>query len=572
MTRRPWLAPATVALLALAATITSIGHDFTFDDIYVIRNNDRVHALGGIWKLFGQTYWPPQLGGDGYRPFVMSLFTLQFAAGGGAAWVLHLGNILLAVAVALGVYWCARAVLPRAGAWVAAALFAVHPVHVEVTGNLVGQSELLVALCLSIAVGIYIRARRRGFLGVRESAIVLGLFALALLSKEHAIVLPALLVAAEATVIRDRRWSVRAPEVRPARLLALAAMLVVAVYLYARSIVQRDIAGFMPVAAVVYLKMSTVDRVAMMMTEIPRIAQLLVFPTRLSGDYSPGEVLLPHGFELVALPGVIICVGVLALAIALRRRAPVASFGLWWVILSFLPVSNLLIPAGFITAERTLFFPSVGVVLVAGSIFEWLRAPERRSARHAAAAAVALLLALGLARSIDRQRVWKNNDVFFDQLVRDVPNSYRAHFLRGRQVGGAHTQLREAELEYKRAIRLFPYDISMTTVIASDYHRAGQCAPMVALLQWSYSVQADLVDGRYQYVDCLARLGRWRESRDAALEGLRYVGVSQSRALRRQLASADSALGRRQWPKPATPASHGKVPVTGQNPASAGIP
>jgi hypothetical protein len=296
--------------------------------------------------------------------------------------------------------------------------------------------------------------------------------------------------------------------------------------------------------------MTAFDRVAMMMTEIPRIAQLLVFPTRLSGDYSPGEVIIPQGLQWVELPGVVICGGVLALAIALRKRAPVASFGLWWVMLSYLPVSNLLIPAGFITAERTLFFPSVGVVLIAGSAFEWLRTRPRIAPRRAALAAVGVLVALGLARSIDRQRVWKNNDVFFDQLVRDVPKSYRAHFLRGRQVGGAHTQLRETELEYKRAIRLFPYDVSMTLVIASDYHRAGMCGPAVALLRWSYSVEQDITDGRYQYVDCLAKMGQWQESREAALEGLRYVGVTQSRGLRRQVASADSALGRRQWRKP----------------------
>jgi hypothetical protein len=297
--------------------------------------------------------------------------------------------------------------------------------------------------------------------------------------------------------------------------------------------------------------MDALDRTAMMMTEIPRIAQLLAFPTRLSGDYSPGEVVIPQGFELVELPGIMICLGMLALALALRRRAPVASFGLWWVMLSYLPVSNLLIPTGFITAERTLFFPSIGVVLVAGAAFEWLRTRDV-PVRRLTVAAVGLLLVLGLARSIDRQRVWTNNDVFFDQLVKDVPNGYRAHFLRGRQVG-SHTQLRQTEMEYKRAIQLFPYDISMTLVIASDYHRAGMCGPAAALLQWSYAVEPSMTDGRYQYVDCLAKMGRWNESRQAALDGLRYVNAKQSRGLRRQVASADSALGRHVWSRTATP-------------------
>jgi hypothetical protein len=565
MTRHQKLALATVALLALAATATSLGHDFTFDDVYVIRNNARVHALGGLWKLFGQTYWPPQLGGDGYRPLVMVLFTLQWVAGGGASWVFHLGNILLTVATSVAVLWCARAMLPPAGAWVAAALFAVHPVHVEVTGNLVGQSELLVALLLSLAVGHYVRVRRTRVPGWRDGAIILVLFALALLSKEHAIVLPALLVAAELTVVTDRRWRTDARASRDLRVLALSSGVVTAAYLFARSLVQKDITGFVPVPAFRYLKMDALDRIGMMMTEIPRIAQLLLFPTRLSGDYSPSEVHIPQGLDAPVMSGIMICVGVFALAIALRRRAPVASFGLCWLMLSYLPVSNMIIPTGFITAERTLFFPSIGVVLVAGAAFEWVRARDRLVHRRAGLAAVGLLLALGVARSIDRQRVWKNNDVFFDQLVRDQPNGYRAHFLRGRQVG-SRDRLRETELEYRRAIRLFPYDVSMTLVIASDYHRAGMCAPAVALLRWSYAVEQGITDGRFQYVDCLAKLGRWSESREAALEGLRYVDARQSRGLRRQVASADSALGRRQWRREAISEAHRNLLGYSQNP------
>ena len=127
---RRWLLPATVALLALAACVTSIGHDFTYDDRYVIMMNERVHSLSGFWRFFAQSYWPPKYGGDGYRPMVILLFAVQWVVGGGAAWVFHLVNILLAVATALAVYWMALALLPAAGAWIAAALFAVHPVHV----------------------------------------------------------------------------------------------------------------------------------------------------------------------------------------------------------------------------------------------------------------------------------------------------------------------------------------------------------------------------------------------------------------------------------------------------------
>lgn len=543
MTRRQWLGALTVAALALGATATSLGHDFTFDDRYVIWSNGHVHELHNLLKLFRETYWPIELGGDGYRPVVMSLFTLQWVAGNGAPWIFHLVNIVLMVATALAVQWCAAAILPALAAWAVAALYAVHPVHVEVTGNVVGQSELLVALCLTLATGIYLRARRTGWLTPRAATAVLMLYGIGLLSKEHAIVLPALLVAAELTVIQDPAWRGKIASMRK---FALVMILLTVVYLYLRSLVQKDLAGFVPLAVFRFLHMTALDRIETMMTEMPRIARLLVFPTHLSGDYSPTEVAVQKGFALVQLPGIFVILGSALLALAFRKRAPVASFGILWVMIAFLPVSNLLVPAGFITAERTLFFPSVGVVLAAGAAVAYLMSMESRRIHVLTLATLGVLIGLGLGRSITRIRVWKNNDVFFDQLVKDEPTGYRAHFLRGRHIG-THDRLRETELEYKRAIRLFPYDVPMMLAIAADYYRAGMCGPTTALLTWTYTIEPLVSEGRYQYVECLGRLRRWDESRAAALEALRVSPAGEGRRIRGAFVVADSALGRRHW-------------------------
>jgi len=527
-----------VALLALASTITSLGHDFTYDDRYVVLANDLVHHLRGLGALWGQTYWPERFGADGYRPVVMTLFTVEWVLGNGAPWVFHLANILLAIAVALAVQWCAAAVLPRRAAFVAGALFAVHPVHVEVTGNVVGQSELVVALSLVLATGLYLRRRLLGGLPGRDATIILVLFALALFTKEHAVVLPGILLAAELTVLRDGDWRTRMRHARP---LALALVAVGLAYLLARGLVQRNLAGFEPFPVFRFLHLGAVDRALTMMTEIPRIARLLVFPTHLSADYSPMDVVVARGFDVRQLPGIMITLGTAMLAVALRLRAPVVSFALAWLIVAYLPVSNLLVPAGFITAERTLFFPSVGVVIVAAAVVEMLLQMPSRRPRYAAAAAVGVLLLLGVGRSIDRQRTWKNNDVFVDALVRDAPLGYRAHFVRGRHLG-LRGRLREMELEYRRAIRLFPYDAAMTVTIADGYTRAGLCKPAVDLFEWTFAVEPRTGEGRYQYVYCLARLDRWADVRREALAGLSLVAPRDSRLMRAALMKADSAL------------------------------
>jgi hypothetical protein len=526
--QRRWLPFVTLALLALAATVTSMGHDFTYDDRGVILENTRVHGMLHLPRLFAETYWPVKYGGDGYRPIVMTLFTLQWVVGNGAPWVFHLCNIILAVATTLAVYWCARAVLPVTGAWVAAALFAVHPVHVEVTGNMVGQSELLVALLLALAVGLYVRRRLSRSYGNRDLLSISGLFGLALLCKEHAIVLPPLLIAAELTVIPGEGWRERVRTIRP---LLLVLTLLVLVYLYVRGLVQSDLAGFLPYPIFRFLRMSTYDRIGTMMNEMPRIAQLLVFPIKLSADYSPNDVVIAKGPAFSQVPGFFICIGTAVLAIALRKRSPVASFGLLWLIISFLPVSNLLVTAGFVTAERTLFLPSIGVVLAAGAAAEYVRLHASASRRRLAMAALGLLLVAGLGRSFDRQRIWKNNDTFFAQLMKDAPNGYRAHFVFGRYMESKQ-RFTHAESEYRRAIKLFPYDAGMTMFVADVYTRSGRCEPAVALFALTFGVEPDLGEGRYEYVYCLTRLGRWSDAKREALAGLQYVPARDSKLMR----------------------------------------
>ena len=538
---RRWLLPTTVALLALAACITSIGHDFTYDDRYVIMMNDRVHSLQSFWTFFGQSYWPPKFGGDGYRPLVILLFAVQWAISDGAAWVFHLANILLAVATALAVYWMALALLPPVGAWLAAALFAVHPVHVEVTGNMVGQAELLVGLALAMAMGLYLRWRRDDRLDTRAVGVLTLLYAVALFSKEHGAVFPILLLAAEWTVVRDDRpWRARVVALRP---LFLALIAVTLAYVKLRTLVQADFAGFAPYAAFRFLNMGAEARIGTMLHEFPRIAQLMLFPTRLSADYSPNDVIIANGIGVDELPGILIVLCTVVLAVALRRRAPVASFGLFWFIVAYGPVSNVLVPTGIVTAERTLFLPSVGVVLVGAATLLYLLDGAERRTRVALSGVAAVLLVLGLGKSVVRQRVWRDNDILFDQTVRDAPLSYRAHLLRGRSLA-MKKRLREAEAELRYAIRLFPYDAGATVDVAEAYRRSGLCKPAVPLYEWSYAIDSTLRDGRLGYVYCLSVMERWEDTRQQALAGMRYGFPWEGKYLRNAVFVADSALGR----------------------------
>ncbi|MBW8771374.1 MAG: hypothetical protein JF589_16595 [Gemmatimonadetes bacterium] len=240
------------------------------------------------------------------------------------------------------------------------------------------------------------------------------------------------------------------------------------------------------------------------------------------------------------------------LAIMLRRRAPVASFGLLWFIVAYSPVSNVLVPTGIVTAERTLFMPSVGIVLAGAVAALWVFETTARRGRAALVATCGLLLALGVGKSVLRQRAWANNDVLFDTTVRDVPTSYRAHLLRGRNLA-LKQRLRESEAELRTAIRLFPYDAGATVDVAEAYRRAGLCEPALPLYEWSFAIDSTLPDGRMGYVHCLSVAGRWKDTRKQAFEGMRYGFTREGKWFRFAIWVADSALGRPPRPRPQQP-------------------
>jgi hypothetical protein len=409
LSRRPGLV---IAALALAASLTSLGNGFALDDLHIIANNPRVHSLAAPWAYLGQTYWPPERGPALYRPLTILGFALQWAVGGGAPLVFHLTNLLLYLAAALAVFWLARQLLPPTAAFIAAALFAVHPVHVEAVGNVVGQSEIIVGIVIPLAVGWYIRARRAGPLGFRDGALLAALYAVGLAAKEHAVVLPGLLLFAELLLVEDSAPPrTRLERVFPTQL-ALIAVLVT--FWTIRTMVTGGVVGRDIHPAFRYGGIGT--RLLTALGVIPEWFRLLLVPLHLSADYNPQEIPVLSTLGVRPLFGLGLILGLLAALGWAWRRRPVVAFGILWMGLTLLPVSNFLIPTGILLAERTLFLPSVGAMLglvglVAARLPDW----ESWTVGHfrPAPALLALVLLLGVVRSATRQLVWRDNATLF---------------------------------------------------------------------------------------------------------------------------------------------------------------
>jgi len=544
MTDRPWwLMVVAVAGLALAASANSIANGYAYDDVALIFVDPRVHSWAGWSREFARTYWPD---GDGYRPLTILGWRAQWALGSGAPMAFHIVNVALHLAASIAVLWMAAAVLPLGAAWIAAAMYAVHPVHVEAIANVVGQSELVVALLVVLAVGLYVHARSRGEVSWRRWVVIAVLYGVACLFKEHAIVVPALIVLAEATVVRSA-MPLRA-RLATIRLPVLILLLVGASYLLLRSRVVAGFAGFQPFLVFQALDLSATDRVLTMIGAAPQWLRLLLWPARLRAQYGPLDIDVAQGPNPSQLPGLLVLLGTVGLMLACWRKSPVTSFGIGWLIITLLPTSNLVLPAGFIIAERTLLLPSVGATIAVASALWWFwhRLEAKSALRVAAAAAFVLAIGLGVWRSHTRNRVWRDDDHLWRQSVLDAPESYLAHFRLGLHLL-ARGEQRLGEEHYRRAIELFPHDPLVAYSFAEQLRAAGRCDAAIPLYHWLFEASPDSRRGHLGYAACLVGLGRFDEARGEALVWIRRGGrLSMARQiLIAAKTGRDSALARK---------------------------
>ncbi len=536
-----WAALASVAAVSLAASVAGFGNDFAQDDLHLIDDNVRIHSLGNLREMLTSPFWPPPFSPDLYRPLTSVWLSLQYLFGAGAPVVYRATSYLLYAAVAIGVFILAERLLPRAVALGVALLFAAHPVHVEAVALGVGQSELLVGLVAIVMTIVYLDRRRGDGLRIRDWLMLGAFYLAASLVKETGLVLPGLLVAAElllvdcATPLRGRMRQVWAG-------FAGLALVAVAVLLARRAVLGANIAGTFTAEALQGLRGG--QRALTMLAVVPQWARLLIWPAHLRADYSPQEFVASTGFGFDEALGAAMLIVAGAAVWRGWRRAPVVSFGILWCAVGLLPVSNIVVPTGILLAERTLFLPSIGFVIAVGGLAApiWSATDERAPlVRQWMIAACAIVVAAGVGRSIERQRVWRNDAFLSVRTVQDAPRSFRAQ----RAYADVLFALGQRELAldaYRQALAFAPPGNvwRVRNDFARQFRLLGESASEAEQLRASLAERADQEDDRGYLIAADLALGQYAAAASEADTALSRGGNA---AVFRGLRSvADSAV------------------------------
>ncbi len=414
------LAPAAWVLLYLP----SLDYPFVWEDEGALGAGTLLRPAGETWAAFREPLH--RLGQRGsaaaqtyYRPLPVALLSLVDQRVGREP------RAFRRVAIAAGAL-CVGAfglfagwLLGRTGPALFAALFvALHPVGIETTVWIAGIPETLCTLFVlaTLASALLCSAARGAGAAAVWATLSLAALGLGLLSKERAVVAPALLVAA---------WvSLGAPRPRRTAALVLAHVLLVSGYL-----------GWLR-PAVLGSTFASLPSIGGSAT-IQVLTALASWPGRMAWLFAPLRSSTSDAIRVATsfadpwvLGGILLSLGSVAAWWALwRHRAAVAALGLAWIWIAFAPTAGLW-PMLHASGERYLFLSGLGAALLLGGAgARWLPA-QGPAWRRGLVAAVASLVLLGLAeRTRARLPDWASTRTLFEADLAGDPRYREAYFV-----------------------------------------------------------------------------------------------------------------------------------------------
>lgn len=414
----------------------------------------------------------------------------------------HVVNVLLHCVTSGLVFLIVRRLLDWSGgeqsrrtllAGFAAAVFLLHPLQTEAVAYLAGRSEALSVMLVFAAFTVFLY-RRETATGWWTVAAVLLLFGLALLSKEHTIALPALLLLTDfwwnpgfsLKGIREN-WKLYVP-------MALGAAGGLAVFW--NLIMTAQTAGFGMKDFTWYQYFFTQCRALFV------YLGLFLAPVRLTvdRDFPISKTVFDHGaiFGLVAL--VLLC----AAAWSWRRRFPLASYGFFMFLVLMAPTSSIL-PIRDPIAERRVYFAMPGLLLIVVALLSRLRID--RKALAGACAVVVLALA---GATYVRAEVWSDAVTLWEDTVAKSPNKGRAHF----QLGFAYFEQNRFDRaidEFEKTAKLDPPTYNLLIDWALAYDGLNRHDDALAKLRQAESMERT-AHVYTQIAKVYAEQSRWQEA------------------------------------------------------------
>jgi tetratricopeptide (TPR) repeat protein len=458
--------PVLGAVLVLATSLAygpALRGGFVWDDDGYVTENPLLVAPDGLRRIWlsPTEIHPPQ-----YYPLTYTTLWLERRLWGLEPRGYHLTNVVLHTTNAL-LLWALLARLAVPCAWLAAAVFALHPVHVESVAWVTERKNVLSGAFALAAALVYLRARpRSGAWGPTLAAL---LFLGAMLSKSVVCTLPgALLVVA---------WWQRGRIVRR-DVGGVLPMLVVAVPLALLTVwMERTRGG----AVGPDWDLTLVERVLVAGRALWFYLGKLVWPRDLAFTYPRWTIDSGVAWQWAFPVAAVAVAAALHLLRGRLGRGPLAAalyFG--GTLLPALGFFNLYPMRYSFVADHFAYLASIGPIALAAALATRVTGALRGGAGRAVATggAAALLLALGTL-TWERSRVYESRETLWRDTLAKNPGAWLAHNNLGAELF-ARGDTEGALAHYREALRLRPDAAEAQNNAGNALLRLGKTADAVA--------------------------------------------------------------------------------------------
>jgi tetratricopeptide (TPR) repeat protein len=500
---------ACLVLLVIIPYAQTVTHEFiSYDDQEFVTNNPVVRS-GLSWDGLRWAFTTAH--SANWIPLAWLSHMLDVSLFGLAPGWHHLVNVLLhALSTVLLFFALFRM---TGGMWQSvfvAALFGIHPLHVESVAWIAERKDVLSGLFFMLILLAYERYVRLG--GVKPYLLVLLLFALGLLSKSMLVTVPFVLLlldiwplgrtslAAPATGLARTPppWQQLVREKVPLFLLSL----MVSIVTYVAQL-HGGAMGAMEQALLPF-----VTRLANAAVAYASYLGKMIWPSSLAVFYPHPGLTLPWWKVIGA---VTVLTVITASSLKTLRTRPYLSVGLAWFLGTLVPVIGLVQVGIQAEADRYMYLPLIGLAIMlawsAEDLFTW--AGKHRKQAQAAAGGVAIVVLVVLTTM--QVVTWKDSISVFRRAVEVVPENWYAH----RALAGALAQAGrpdDAIEQYQEALRLRPRDSKAHNDLAVEL--AGQHRYEEAIMHYreALRIRQDFPEAHNNLGNALAMVGRSKEA------------------------------------------------------------
>jgi len=458
--------------LALAiAVVTAIvfgqvaTHEFlAYDDGLFVTHN--AHVTQGLTS--GSIHWALTSAEIGYYPLTwlshmtdVQLFGLDAGKHLLTALLLHIASsciLFFALARMTGA--------PIRSAFVAA-LFAIHPMHVESVAWVSERKDTLSTLFGMIALLLYARPRTLG----RDIAVAIA-FAASLLSKQMLVTLPFVFLLLD-------WWPLRR---KPAVIEKIPLFAIAAAGIALAIVGQRNLNAVQSTAA---LPIGT--RVTNSLVAYGRYIGKLLWPSHLAPVYP-----LASESTGYAAAAVVLLLAITALAWHYRDRAPYLLTGWLWFVGTLVPVIGIVQIGATGMADRYTYFPSIGLFIA----IVWLVA-DMLPARVAVAAGIVVVGVFAVLAFVQTSR-WRDTETLFTYTLEVTGPNPVAEYTLGQVLetkdpDNAIAHLRRTIALTDDALRANP-DAATPSIYAQSYVGVGTALLTKARATTDGAVKAKLIE------------------------------------------------------------------------------